>query len=367
MNALTRQHLKLANFIRERLSRQQAIPHQLSQQTQELRLVCQHIEAATDRLERCRRQGWHIAADYQGQIVGRLTRDLIDNSSRVGSLCLGQPAIHPPSLRDLFDDLKQLSLEFDEVEFNAKNHTLSITTDPILLDEVDLGPFKVTLDLKSLSRIGYERVYQVIALDPHPATSNDAVTHPHVRDEELCEGEASSGIRRSLLAGRVCDFFLLVRSVLQNYNSGSPYVALEDWEGTRCRDCDHLTRESYTCGSCDRDFCDNCISSCQVCSDSRCSSCLDECQSCMEFVCRSCRSFCEQCSHVTCESCLENQLCPDCREKEENYEPEPGTSVDEPGTGAFSGAGSGAIPDSESQPEALPETIPCSPRSTQAA
>ena len=57
-------------------------------------------------------------------------------------------------------------------------------------------------------------MYRVVALDPHPAGSDESVTHPHVRDEQLCAGDAAAAIRSALAGGRICDFFLLVRSVL---------------------------------------------------------------------------------------------------------------------------------------------------------
>ena len=63
----------------------------------------------------------------------------------------------------------------------------------------------------------------MIALDPHPAALNDAVTHPHVSDERLCTGDAGAAIQAALAAGRVFDFFTLVRSVLVTYNPESPY------------------------------------------------------------------------------------------------------------------------------------------------
>ena len=36
--------------------------------------------------------------------------------------------------------------------------------------------------------------YRVIALDPHPATKSESITHPHVQDERLCEGEGHAAI-----------------------------------------------------------------------------------------------------------------------------------------------------------------------------
>jgi hypothetical protein len=46
-----------------------------------------------------------------------------------------------------------------------------------------------------------EPAYRVIAKDAHPAESRENVTHPHVMDEVLCEGDGKHGIRRALSEG----------------------------------------------------------------------------------------------------------------------------------------------------------------------
>ena len=73
----------------------------------------------------------------------------------------------------------------------------------------------------------------MIAEDPHPAHSDDSVTHPHVQSEGVCEGDAKLPIRNALSQLRLLDFFQIVGSLLRTYNSGSPYVALL-MTGTEC-------------------------------------------------------------------------------------------------------------------------------------
>ncbi len=41
-------------------------------------------------------------------------------------------------------------------------------------------------------------------------------------------------IRTALEQGRLCDFFSLVRSILNTYSPDSPYVSLYDWCGVAC-------------------------------------------------------------------------------------------------------------------------------------
>ena len=83
---------------------------------------------------------------------------------------------------------------------------------------MNLGPFEIRLDWGSLSD---PNPYSVVALDPNSAASNDEVTHPHVKDEHLCEGEGHSAIRAALAECRLLDFFMLVSQVLHTYGQGS--------------------------------------------------------------------------------------------------------------------------------------------------
>ena len=60
---------------------------------------------------------------------------------------------------------------------------------------MDLGPFKIVLDWSDLSATKPD---QVIALEPNGAAGDDDVTHPHVHDRTLCEGEGRVPIRNAL-------------------------------------------------------------------------------------------------------------------------------------------------------------------------
>ena len=90
---------------------------------------------------------------------------------------------------------------------------------------------------------------------PIPLRSNEDVTHPHVSDEAVCEGDGRVPIRKALEQGRLLDFFVIVRNLLQTYNSGSPFVSLDDWEGIRCADCGASAGEDerWTCVKCESD------------------------------------------------------------------------------------------------------------------
>lgn len=235
------------------------------------------------------------------------------------------PRATVPSLRDLIDEIRQVDQEFDGYEYNRKVHTLSVTTDSIELEGVELGPFRISLHLPKLANLDSNReVYDVEALEPNPAATDGSVVHPHVSHGRLCEGEAAAAIRMALLEGRICDVLLMVRSVLQTYNPHSPYVPLDRWEGRPCSDCGYLLSEndSYCCESCDQDYCEECISYCRHCDTSVCRGCLDECSHCRDPYCHRCMDKCSECRQACCTSCLEDGCCPTCREEQERNQRE---------------------------------------------
>jgi hypothetical protein len=220
-------------------------------------------------------------------------------------------------------DLRQAENEFSQLRYDRKNQLVAVATDPIELADVYLGEFEIQLLLSNPSdSTSYKEMYSIVALDPHPAASDDTVTHPHVRDESLCAGDAGAAIQSALAQGRICDFFLLVKSVLGQYNSGSPYVSLANWEGGACYDCGSYfgSGANYTCPACEHDFCDDCMSYCRCCEASYCQECLTTCSACDENICSGCITRCPDCRKAICKTCLEDNQCPCQQEKENNNE-----------------------------------------------
>ncbi len=69
---------------------------------------------------------------------------------------------------------------------------MSVTTEAIVLENIELGTFEVRLHWK---RIGERRCYEVVAREPNPAGESSETTHPHVRGEQLCEGDGRASDR----------------------------------------------------------------------------------------------------------------------------------------------------------------------------
>jgi hypothetical protein len=210
-------------------------------------------------------------------------------------------------------DLAALADEFASVRIDLQARTITVQTEPIELEGLWLGPFDICLWWE---RLGVRRPYEVIAIKPQRPRKDEQVTHPHVRDNQLCEGDAVGPIKGALADGRLFDFFVLVRQTLETYNSASPYVSIDDWQGIRCHDCgSHLdTDDACTCETCDGQICDGCTISCHDCGRYACNDCTGVCSTC-DF------SFCHHCLADPREAAI--RLCAGCRKKEEEEPDDP--------------------------------------------
>ena len=279
----------------------------------------QQLNAQTRKMAVALSRHWLAAADRCRSCADHLLNELSYAISRV------QQVTEPPRKRTatlalIVEELIQLEDEFADVEFEKAENTISVVTEPITLEGVFLGAFKIQLELNRLNQLYQSSPYRVIALDPNPAATDDAVTHPHVSSEKLCEGDGSAAIRAALEEGRICDFFTLVRSILNTYGEDSPYVALSDWEGTSCYDCGCTmsAEDTYDCYRCQHDYCSDCSTYCRHCEETVCLGCSGQCAYCEEFFCAKCVSRCKECGDLFCESCLKEDICPNCIEDKEN-------------------------------------------------
>lgn len=224
-----------------------------------------------------------------------------------------------PQLRLLYEELVAVDDEFEGLLL--EEGALSITTEPITLDDVELGRFKVRLHL---DRLGADTPYTVRALEPNPASSCSDTTHPHVNGEQLCSGEGRRALVAALTEGRLFDFFTIVDRILHTYAEGSAYVELDQWYGVRCHDCDATIdqEDACTCIRCEDRVCGDCLQSCSDCDNGLCSGCIDRCYRCEEYNCSHCLTTCSRCRHAVCGTCCEEGLCETCREELEEEQNE---------------------------------------------
>jgi hypothetical protein len=263
-------------------------------------------------------KGWFSAAERCCKSVSRLLNDVPYSVSKIQQLT-DAPQKEIPKLSSLVDELNQVQQEFGGLELDNVENTISVITEPINLDDVYLGPFRIQLELKKFSELYQNSPYYVIALEPNPAATDETVTHPHVSNEKLCEGDGCVTIRNALEEGRICDFFTMVRSILNTYNPDSPYVALYDWNGEPCYDCGYVmsSEDTYYCYYCEHDYCSQCSTYCRFCEETVCLGCSAECPHCEEMVCQKCIRRCTECKELCCKSCLEEDVCPTCKEEME--------------------------------------------------
>ena len=250
-------------------------------------------------------RGWQTAAsallldlDYQtGLLVSQLQhfRNELPTTGRVNRIIA-------PS--QIVADLMALESEFESAQIDLKEGTVTVQTEPIELESLWLGPFDVRLWWE---RLNVRRAYEVIATDPQRSSKDDSVTHPHVQDRLLCEGDATLPIKAALAEGRLFDFFLLVRQTLQTYNSSSPYVRISEWDGTSCKDCGWSmdADDACTCDRCDENVCSECSTYCRSCDRYVCHGCTGECAECENAFCDACLTLDGQTQRLLCKSCLE--------------------------------------------------------------
>lgn len=278
------------------------------------------------RVHRAAQRGWHGAARRLAERLRtvtyhhRLRVDEFDRELRSGERAL-------PKLAELYADLVALCDEFSGVRFDEARRNLVVRTFPISLEEIDFGGFDVVL---SINRLGSASPYGVIAVTPNPAATHPSVVHPHVDNDALCEGEGRDAIARALRDGRPFDFFVLVDRILRTYNSDSPFVALDEWDGVACSDCGRVVAddERTTCCRCDADLCDDCSPCCDGCGLPVCGSCSTPCSTCDAPLCSSCQHGCRDCGETFCAEHLDHdQRCPHCGDAAKETRPPPAPTV----------------------------------------
>lgn len=311
--------LRLALLIQRQLTQyRQRLPGELQSAALHVLDRQQMIHTTWRQLLKAHQRGWHRAAGLMQARVFQQAHLLCDRLTNLLHLehphGHGPPAL--PTLAALVQEIRQVQSEFETVELDPRGQTLTAWTPSIELEGITLGPFRIQLHIDRLGRRFDSGCFDCIAVEPCAASSDDAVTHPHVRDRSLCAGEAAVPLSQALRQGRIADAFCIVHSVLKTYNPHSPYVQLSDWDGVACPECGGSVSpdDLYRCQACDQDFCENCSGRCDLCEDSTCRGCLERDPVTHRHCCPSCRHTCNQCGRVVeCDEFDEQTgLCPAC-------------------------------------------------------
>jgi hypothetical protein len=263
-----------------------------------------HVQELRDivrRMDRAHRQHFELAAaslraTYQAEL-----NSLAGLASHVSNALVAPRTV--PLVRDILAEMTHLQNEFDEVRIDRDQSSLIALTEPI------------QFHWDRLSEDSSGKCFDVVAQEPNYPADNDSVTHPHVRNDSLCAGDASLALNQAVAQGRLAEAFLLIHSVLTHYNPRSPYVRLADWDGVRCGDCGRSCPEddACCCAECGCSRCDECICSCGICGDSSCADCLRTCSACEADCCCQCVTRVGDGDRALCSTCL--RKCPACEEK----------------------------------------------------
>ena len=219
---------------------------------------------------------WTLSARILQQ---RLSDQLVDLRNYCNHPQAGlQESQHRVSVktRTIHEELVACQEQFNQ--FSIEKAIVSVVTDPIELEGNNLGRFRIEIDTSRCSNHQPLHGIQTIALDPNPAANDESITHPHVRDDLLCLGEASVPLFHALEDGRLFDAFQLIDRMLHTYNEGSAYLTLEDWNGRTCEECGRSSSEedmSY-CERCGNGLCSRCQVVCDHCGNPYCFSHTDE-------------------------------------------------------------------------------------------
>jgi len=107
-----------------------------------------------------------------------------------------------------FGELSQIEDEFDEIRVDISKGTVTVRTERIVFNEVVLGRFDVVFFWNRIITLAGSRCFDIVAVDANPARGKDGVTHPHVRDEKVCAGDAGRSKMRFAKAGCAMRFCL---------------------------------------------------------------------------------------------------------------------------------------------------------------
>ena len=152
-------------------------------------------------------------------------------------------------------------------------------SEDITLGETNFGVFEIRIPITP------DMYVQCIARTPNPAIDSSTCTHPHVRSDKLCLGQAKQPLARAVVSGNFLLALDIVNSVLQTYNSDSPHRQLEGWNGFGvCEDCESVLKtqlDTRGCGVCDKQkLCRRCRVMAAFALGYVCYDCGEECAEC---------------------------------------------------------------------------------------
>ena len=313
MNLSLRLATRISDFVAQRVATTHVLglPSRLHSCLQSCMILHSKIRKAQDK-------GFAVAEKIvHKQLI--VTMDRLKRQAETISLSPPEPD-KAPGVLDIYADIKALEEEFGGYKWDHERETLSVTTDPVTLLDVPLGPFRIDLKLSHFKiPTNADSGTHVDALDPNVSGEH---FHPHVGAHgAVCLGDGAPSIRRALEDGRVLDYFIILKQLLNSYDRDGAYTILENWgeedeDRIDCSDCGYATLmdESMYCDCCSDSYCDECYGSCESCEEVVCDGCRRTCVTCTSSVCAGCiQANCKDCGAPLCETCsTNNEGCGGC-------------------------------------------------------
>lgn len=195
---------------------------------------------------------------------------------------------------------KKLSIHTDSITLSHVSHGTNFT--------VPLGRFEVVWNAEGFTGTnGNPTQFKIFALDEgFHARNNPRVIHPHVSSNNMCPGDANTGVQTrlplALNEGRISDAFDLIDGLLHNYG-GYPYVHLEHWGNHLCPGC----RDSIQIDQ---------MVQCFQCAAGHCRNCSKQCEECDRWFCKErCGIFHQETRTYTCPCTLNTVRCNGCQQR----------------------------------------------------
>lgn len=204
-----------------------------------------------------------------------------------------------PGVRDLYQELLMVEREFGGLAWDHADKRLTAVTEPIVLEGVKLGAFRLEVRFHKTAVNRYRRFtnscLRVVAVTPNYSSRNGN-THPHVGGQrQLCFGDAGNAAFAAVNRGQLGDFFVLARAVLSTHYDREAYEPLEHWRQpvvAKCADCNAPVTATS-------------LRRCATCEAAHCVACRPrDCPGCGRKTCTACRTVCDFCDTSFCPGCF---------------------------------------------------------------
>jgi hypothetical protein len=196
--------LRAADRIHDRLCQvNRRSADQLFASIERIRAYWQVLDDLVNRHRKAHQNCWELA---QRQTRSDIIEQIKQLQELANSILLSQEQSGPAPISSqacIAGELRQLADEFEDVDILPKPGLIVAKTAPIELEGLGLGSFAIELHLDRLTEKADVTCFDCVALDSNPASTDERITHPHVKDQALCAGEATVHIAKALKEGRI--------------------------------------------------------------------------------------------------------------------------------------------------------------------